>query len=279
MRQTIARNIARIDAQALREMNERLCVIARERGVIRGRVYRQDTTVCETNIHYPTDSSLLGDGVRVLQRTLARAEDLLPSLGRMRDRSRSVRRRVIEISRSTGRRGEEGRQRRETSYRKLLRTVRPVVTAAKQVANKLGDGRVTRRLGFLDALAAEGLKQELDTMAPRVETVIQQTRARICRGITDYPDKLLSLFEPRTCVIRKGKAQRWRANGEGRIGILKNVYGLDRCMYKGNEAMERWVGWCVFANNLVVVARAIRRQEHRDETAATPQRKDARQAA
>ena len=60
---TVARNVARIDAQALREMNERLCVIARERGIIQGHAYRQDTTVCETNVHYPTDSSLLGDGV------------------------------------------------------------------------------------------------------------------------------------------------------------------------------------------------------------------------
>jgi IS5 family transposase len=202
-------------------------------------------------------------------------------------------------------------------------------------------------------------------MLPRVEQVIRQTRARVCRGITDSPNKLLSLFEPATCVIRKGKAhkpnefgrlvdivevengfvsdyrvldgnpadgtllipallrhkarfgraphtaatdrgywsaknehdahelgvkrvsipavgklsatrlriqrsrwfraaQRWRANGEGRIGTLKNVYGMDRCMYKGPEAMERWVGWCVFANNLIVVARAIRKQETDD---------------
>jgi IS5 family transposase len=51
------------------------------------------------------------------------------------------------------------------------------------------------------------------------------------------------------------RLQRWRANAEGRISTLKNRYGMDRCMYKGKDAMERWVGWCVLANNLTVIAR------------------------
>jgi IS5 family transposase len=75
------------------------------------------------------------------------------------------------------------------------------------------------------------------------------------------------------------KAQRWRAGGEGRIGILKNNYGLDRCMYKGDTAMERWVGWCVFANNLVVVARALRRRQAEDEGTSRTQERGCRKAA
>jgi IS5 family transposase len=361
----LSRNIARIDAQAIRELNEHLCAIAVERSIVLGRAYRQDTTVCETNVHYPTDSSLLQDGVRVLQRVMQRAEELVPALGRMRDRSKSVRHRILEIARAARSRGPAAQERREHSYRLLLRIVRPVVTQAEVAAQKLDDRRVTRHLDPIAAAGADLLKQELATMVPRVEQVIRQTRARVCRGITDSPNKLLSLFEPETCVIRKGKAhkpnefgrlvdivevengfvsdyrvldgnpadgtllipalhrhkarfgraphtaatdrgywsaknehdahelgvkrvsipavgklsatrlriqrsrwfraaQRWRANGEGRIGTLKNVYGMDRCMYKGPEAMERWVGWCVFANNLIVVARAIRKQETDD---------------
>jgi IS5 family transposase len=369
---TLCRSIAAVDAEAVRELNEHLCKRARDAGVIEGRKYRQDTTVCEANIHYPTDSRLLQDGVRVLQRVVHRAADLVPSLGRLRDRSKTVRNRVLEIARAARGRGEPSRRRLETSYRSLLRIVRPVVTAASATAQKLADGRVTRRLGWSDALVVDALKKELDTFGPRVEQVIRQTRARICRGVNNYPDKLLSLFEPLTCVIRKGKAhkpnefgrlidivevengfvsdyrvvegnpddgslllpalerhkqrfgraphmaatdrgfwsaknerqahalgvrrvaipatgrlstarlrlqrsrwfrraQRWRANGEGRIGTLKNVYGMDRCMYKGDEAMERWVGWCVFANNLVVVARALREQQDDDNKAGTTQ--------
>jgi IS5 family transposase len=77
------------------------------------------------------------------------------------------------------------------------------------------------------------------------------------------------------------KAQAWRANGEGRIGTLKNVYGMDRCMYKGDQAMERWIGWCVFANNLVVVARALQRQQNNshDDEAETTKGQGARKVA
>jgi IS5 family transposase len=64
---TLSRNLACIDAEAVRALNERLLEVARQRKVVQGRVYRQDTTVCETNVHYPTDSSLLQDGVRVLR--------------------------------------------------------------------------------------------------------------------------------------------------------------------------------------------------------------------
>lgn len=71
------------------------------------------------------------------------------------------------------------------------------------------------------------------------------------------------------------QAQRWRAAGEGRIGTLKNVFGMDRCTYKdtagrADDAMERWVGWCVFANNLVFVARTLRRQEAEGKPSGTP---------
>jgi IS5 family transposase len=376
---TLARNLARLDAQALRDANEHLCQLAIQWGVIQGRNYRQDTTVCETNVHYPTDSSLLNDGVRVLQRLVRRAEELVPSLGRMRDRSKSVHNRAFEIARASRGRGAPAQEQRDRSYRSLLRIVRPVVTEATRVADRLVDGRVTRHLDVSGQLTAEALKAELEVFLPRVDKVIRQTRARICRGDTNFPGKLLSLFEPSTAVIRKGKAhkpnefgrvvdlveaengfvsdyqvldgnpsdkslfipalkrhidrfrrpphtaatdrgywsaknerdayelhvkrvaipaigklsalrlriqrsrwfrqaQRWRANGEGRIGTLKNVYGMNRCMYKGAEAMERWVGWCVFANNLVVVARTLR-QQGRDEVIGQTQRHQARPAA
>ncbi len=378
---SLCRNLATIEGETIRGLNEHLCQLAREWGVIRGRAYRQDTTVCETNVHYPADSTLLQDGVRVLQRVMQRAEELVPSLGKLRDRAKSVQHRVFEIARAARAKGEQAQDRRKLSYRKLLRIVRPVATAATRAADKLGDSRVTCHLGLVGGLAAQALKSELDTMVPRVEQVIRQTRARIGRGDNNYPNKLLSLFEPLTSVIRKGKAhkpnefgrlidivevengfvsdyrvlhgnpddgsllipalqrhkerfgkaphlaatdrgfwsaknekdayalgvkrvsipirgklsaarlriqrsrwfrqgQRWRANGEGRIGTLKNVYGMDRCMYKGDEAMERWVGWCVFANNLVVVARALRQQNSsHDDEAETTQGQAARRAA
>ena len=56
--------------------------------------------------------------------------------------------------------------------------------------------------------ALDGLRKELDTKAPRVEQVMQQARARVLGGETHVADKLVSIFEPSTEVIRKGKASK-----------------------------------------------------------------------
>ena len=56
--------------EVIKQIHERIVQIAQANGVVQGRRMRVDTTVVETNIHYPTDSSLLGDGVRVLTRTM-----------------------------------------------------------------------------------------------------------------------------------------------------------------------------------------------------------------
>ena len=83
---------------------------------------RVDTTVVETNIHYPTDSSLLGDGARVLSRTMKKIETQTGKLKRnVRNRMRSVNKRVIAIAFSARHKGEEGEERRKKHYRGLLR--------------------------------------------------------------------------------------------------------------------------------------------------------------
>src|ERR1700682_4521480 len=65
---TIGRWGLAVGPEVVKRVHERLVQIAREEGIATGRRMRVDTTVVETNIHYPTDSSLLGDGVRVLTR-------------------------------------------------------------------------------------------------------------------------------------------------------------------------------------------------------------------
>jgi IS5 family transposase len=68
-----------------------MVTMAQSHGLTEGRRMRVDTTVVETNIHYPTDSSLLGDGVRVLIRTMKKITQIVGEAGtKLRDRSRSV---------------------------------------------------------------------------------------------------------------------------------------------------------------------------------------------
>lgn len=75
------------------------------------------------------------------------------------------------------------------------------------------------------------------------------------------------------------RLQRWRANGEGRISTLKNRYGMGRCMYKGGDATGRWVGWCVLANNLTVIARRSAKLGGSIGSADSEQKRGDREAA
>jgi len=207
-------------------------------------------------------------------------------------------------------------------------------------------------------LKLDRLRRQIDEMVPRVKQVMKQTRARIYRGDTHFEGKLLSVFEPSTEVIRKGKAgkpnefgkmvklqeaenqividfevydkrpndsdllipaielhqaaigrvphlvaadaafysgkneavakakgvkrvcvpnrstksaerrreqkkrwfrngQKWRTGCEGRISVSKRRHGLNRCRYKGEDGMKRWVGLGVISDNLINIGRAI----------------------
>src|SRR6058998_4073567 len=86
---TLIRLAHLLDPTLLKALLDRLTAMARKRRVIRGQRLRVDTTVVETNIHYPTDSSLLADGVRVLTRTMRRVAERIGLVPRpVRDRIR-----------------------------------------------------------------------------------------------------------------------------------------------------------------------------------------------
>jgi IS5 family transposase len=350
--------------EVVRQIHERMVRIALDQGVVTGRRMRVDTTVVETDIHYPTDSSLLGDGVRVLTRVMKRVTAIAGRVGTvLRDRSRSVKLRVIEIARAARSKGPQSRERLAGLYGHLLATTSRVVGQAKRFATEIVAG-LKRSVDPMQQLVLEGLRQQLDAMLPRVRQVMMQTRARLFRSETRSEGKLFSLFEPSTEIIRKGKAgkpnefgkmvklqeaenqivtdyevyerrphdaqlldasiavhearlgrvprlvaadagfysasnealakakgvkrlcipnrstksrerkraqkkrwfrqgQKWRTGCEGRISVVKRRHGLDRCRYKGDAGMKRWVGLGVIADNLINIGRAMEKQASR----------------
>jgi len=194
--------------EVIKQVHERLVQIARAKGVTAGRRMRVDTTVVETDIHHPTDSSLMGDGVRVLTRIMRKITQIAGAVGtKLRDRSRSVKLRLLEIGRVARAKGPINQEKLKQRYARLLDTTSRVVGQARRFSDEIGR-RVKRSKEILKQLALDGLRQELDLMIPRVRQVMKQTRARIFRGNTRSEGKLLSLFEPSTEVIRKGKAGR-----------------------------------------------------------------------
>jgi IS5 family transposase len=190
----------------LKQIHERMVRIAQDNGVTTGRRMRVDTTVVETNIHHPTDSTLLGDGVRVLTCLMKKITKLAGAAGtKLRDRTRSVKLRLLEIGRVARSKGPVRQDRLTQHYRRLLDATSRVVGHAKRFSDEIARG-VKRSRSFLKQLALDGLRRQLDAMMPHVKQVMKQTRARIFRGNTRSEGKLLSLFEPSTEVIRKGKA-------------------------------------------------------------------------
>jgi IS5 family transposase len=192
--------------EIIAKIHQRVVAIAQERQIVQGRRLRVDTTVVETDIHYPTDSSLLGDGVRVLTRTMKRIAKLAGAAGaKLRDRTRAVRYRLVEIGRATRSRTEQGQQRLKRAYEKLLSATGRVVGQAKRFAREVAAG-IKRAASILDQALLLASRRYLETMIPRVQQVIGQTRARVLKGNARFAGKIVSLFEPHTEVIRKGKA-------------------------------------------------------------------------
>lgn len=170
--------------------------------VTAGRRLRIDTTVVETDVHYPTDSTLLRDSVRVLTRTMQRVGRVLGgAAAQVRNRLRSVGRRVLAIARAS--RHETDRPQRVRQYRRLMAATRAVLRDADTTVRRLAQ-RVRTAAPAVHRLLQRA-RQTLDTMRPLARRVLAQTQQRIVGGNTHVPDKVLSVFEPHTEAIRKGK--------------------------------------------------------------------------
>jgi transposase, IS5 family len=144
--------------------------------------------------------------VRVLTRAMKKITKIAGEVGaKLRDRSRSVKLRVLDIARAARARSAEGQERLKWTYARLLRSTSRVVGQARRFAKEIAEG-IKRSTNVAAQLALEGLRQEIDEMVPRVQQVMRQARARIFRGEMRSEGKIVSLFEPSTEVIRKGKA-------------------------------------------------------------------------
>ena len=203
---TMGRLTRQLRPEVIRQIHDRVVAMAKQEKIIQGHRMRVDTTVVETNVHYPTDSSLLGDGVRVLTRAMRKIGGIAGEAGaKLRNRSRSVKLRVLEIARAARSKVPQSQEKLKQAYGKLLDATGRVMGQAKRFSQEIADG-VKRSADILQQAALQGLRQEIDTMLPRVQQVVQQTKTRIFGGDTHAAGKILSLFEPSTEVIRKGKA-------------------------------------------------------------------------
>lgn len=198
---TLCRWAGLIQPVTLQAFNDRVLSLAVAAKLTRGRKLRMDGTVVESTIHHPTDSSLMADSVRVLGRTLTRARQVLGSAtglaqATFRNRSRSAKRAARQIAQLSRR----GRAQLVPHYQRLTRTVQATLNQAQRVMSEL------------ETTAAESgqrLSATLQTFLPRAQQVLDQARRRFFDGEkVPAAEKLVSLFEPHTDIIRRGKVNK-----------------------------------------------------------------------
>jgi IS5 family transposase len=190
----------------LQALLDRVALLAQRAHVTRARQLRVDATVVETTIHYPTDSGLLGDSVRVLTRLIQRAKPLLQdrlASGRtiFRSRMRSMRRTLQALYRVVRRKGETATAEQRALYQRLIQLAEQTQHQAQRVRQALTRLQSRKRLP-----APKRLRADLDRFLPLVRRAIQQARTRVLAGgQVPAQEKLVSLFEPHTRVLRRHK--------------------------------------------------------------------------
>jgi transposase, IS5 family len=190
-----------LQPETMHRLLDRVTELARSLKVTRGRKLRIDSTVVASAIHYPTDSTLLFDGVRVLSRLVRQAATALSGTARRLGvrRTRLAKHLVRRIEATAAIAATAGmRAERPKLYRRLLAVAQASVDRAHHVQQWL--------TGWSDP-AAQRLESAIKRTAPLVQQVIAQAERRVLHGENvPAPAKLVSLFEPHTAIVRRGKA-------------------------------------------------------------------------
>ncbi len=223
----------RLTPATLEAINQAVVQAAVQLGLEDGKKLRVDTTVVETNIHYPTDATLLWDSVRTITRLVGDLHDKLPNAVKgFTNRTRSARRRMQQIQRMTA---QQRQHRQESKYRELLGITGEVVQNARQVVEQ------TKGIDGIDVVAAlviDQLRQQITSYCKLAERVIDQTRRRVIEGEqVPSEQKIYSIFEPHTDLIKRGKAQKPVEFGH-KVFLAESAKGLitDYRVLTGNPA-------------------------------------------
>jgi len=196
-----------------------------------GKQLRVDTTVVETNIHFPTDATLLWDTVRAVTRLVEDLHKILPrGVQGFTNRTRSARRRMQALERMTA---QERHTQQEPKYRELLGITEQVLAEARQVVQKTA--RV-KGIDVADGAMVEPLRQQITGYCQLGDRVIDQTRRRVIDG-EQVPagEKVYSIFESHTDLIKRGKARKPVEFGH-KVFLAESARGLitDYQVLEGN---------------------------------------------
>lgn len=187
-----------IESKTWKRVNELLGGYGVAQEAVHTNVIRTDTTVVESNIHYPTDASLLWDTWRVASRLLKRAMEVVPGCCPHRLHDRKAKRLYLYVTRYMPSKSESRQRTVKTSFRTLIeRTDWIVAVAGEFQAGSRGNA----------ALAAVAL--ELRAYLPAMKKVVANARRAQVDGETvPASERVFSLFEQHTELIKRGRRQK-----------------------------------------------------------------------
>lgn len=225
---TLNANIKAISPTTWEAIHNVLIGYAKANDIEHGRKSRIDCTVVETNIHTPTDSELLWDGVRVLSRILGRARKELEGLQfQFMDHSRRSKKRRLAIHNA------KNDKQRKKEYKDLIKMAENMVGYAESAVQALADYTPPT---FEQIPLSVATKEELEHYLPLVRQIICQTTRRVIYGESvPASEKLVSLFEPHTDIIKKDRRDTYYGHKICLTGGASNLI-LDCQILSGNPA-------------------------------------------
>lgn len=195
----------RISFKTWDKINALLDKYAVEKKMISGDKLRSDTTAVETNVHYPTDSSLLWDVYRVFSRFIKGSRNLMPEVvGDVRAHNRKYKRIYFSINRLAGQKSKKSEMKK--LYVKLIRGAAQIISSSQRIIEE------GKELIKSDPLSDYSLKlisliSEAEANIAESKRIIDQAERRIMADEkVPNEEKIFSLFEPHTELLKRGKA-------------------------------------------------------------------------
>ncbi|MFB9279407.1 ISNCY family transposase [Cohnella cellulosilytica] len=209
-------------------LNESLLQTLREKQVLRTRKLRMDTTVTESDIHHPTDATLLQDGVRAMNRLMKQIRQVTSHAAqRFEDKSKEIKGKILSIAKLL-------RRRTQQSWEELNAITTDVADLAEGVCQQVE--QAADAIKEKGKKAASTLKGKLAEAASLTRKLVAQAR-QVVSGNRIIPERIVSFFDPEARPIKKGKLGKTAEFGyKVRIDETESGFVTGYALYAGNPS-------------------------------------------
>ena len=217
-------------------VNDLVAQAAVAEGLITGEHLRLDTTAVETNIHWPTDSGLLWDVYRVLDRHVQAIREFhLELVSDKRLHAKKAKQLHSQISRTARHRTEKAKRERKRHYERLIALVEGIVNWLPTLCERVRATVARSSLSMLDSHALESNVAAIEDVVPLGRQALDQARRRVFHGEqVPNDEKLFSVFEPHTELLIRGKA-----NKDIEFGHMINICQVESKFITDYEVFEK----------------------------------------